>query len=634
MPAPNSCALARERLASFVAKMREPGMLEKVTKGIKAGFLGQLVTPMKALGGNALSLGFRTLVEHPTRAGIDYLHAVGKSAADGRFSLSPDAYRQVKLSLDREGLSRMAEGFKKGFNPTRLAFAEAQKVGNLRGAITKFVDELNVRLDAENINRTLEYEQTRYASPVVNDIVNGVMGVMEAVDRPYWRAAHDFSLHMQSKIMAAAEGLKADALTKRAGQLFEHPTDEMMLRAVDDANYTTFKNRNFLSRMGGGVKNLARQMADKDPTAPVGSYAHRLEATRQSGAKLGSYVLETNLPFTGVPSAVAGQAFSLASGPLSLLRLVTNKNPAAVSRIISDAALGTGLVAMGYQLAREGNLTGAAPPANSKERAQWDAEGKPAWSARIGNKWFDVRFAAPLAAPLYAGAAIAKAKADKPDAGVGEQMMAGAGGTAKMLTQQTYLQNINALIEALSAPEQKASRFAASQIPIPALAGQVARATDPVERVTDGFFDALKAKIPGVSRTLPARVDALGREQRRTGIERLSEVFSPSRIKESTENEITREFRRLGVDLSSVGSASTSRGMRMERTGQEQAAFLKQVGQQKAQALGAFIASPDYRALDDEQKADALQRIITRLHSAAARGAVREAPPNRLRKVP
>lgn len=628
MPAPNSCALARERLASFVARMREPGTLEKVTTGIKAGFLGQLVTPMKALGGNALSFGFRTLVEHPVRAGFDYLHAVGKSAADGRFTLSPDAYRQVTLALDKEGLGRIVQGFKKGAEPTRLALQTAGKESTLRGAITRFVDELNTRLDAEQVNRTLEYGRTTYKSPVLDNIVNGVMGVMEAVDRPYWRASHDFSLHMQSKIQAAAEGLKGESFKKRSEQLFENPTDEMILRAVDDANYVTFKNRNFLSRMAAGTKQFARQMAEKDPTAPKGTYAHGLEATRQAGAKGGSYVLETNLPFTGVPSAVAGQAFSLATGPLSLLRLVTNKNPAAVSRIVSDAALGSALIAWGYKLAREGNLTGAAPPSNTSERAQWDAEGRPPWSVRINGTWYDIRFLAPVAAPLYAGAGIAKARQAQPDVGMGKQLATAAGSTGQMLTQQTYLQNLSALIDALKAPDKKGARLAASQVPIPALSGQIARATDPAERVADGFWEQLQAKIPGLSRSLPERVDPLGRVQERTGVERLSEVFSPGRIKQSTENDITREFRRLGVNLSTLKDVSSVKGQKVERTGQEQAQFLKTLGNEKAQALGRFIASPEYQQLTDEQKANALRRIVGRLHDTANKRAVR------LRTVP
>lgn len=616
----NSCALARERLAKRVAKLRQASSLEKSVKLVKTGFLGSVVTPLKALGGNAVATSFRLLPEHAVRAGADYIQAVGKSAMDRKFTLSPDAYRQVVFSLDREGLGKITRGFKHGMRPTveavRAAGAAGRAApgvwGKVRAAVVTFGDELNLRLDAEQVNRTLEYNETSYKNPVTDAVVNSVMGVMEAVDRPYWRAAHDFSLYMQAKVLAGAEGLRGPALAKRAAQYFERPTDEMTFRAVTDANYTTFKNRNFMARLASRIKGGAQQMAEKEPTAPKGSARYGVEKTAQSGAKVGSYLLETNLPFTGVPSSIAGQSFGLASGPLGLVRLLTNHDPAAVSRIVSDAALGTTLVAWGYQLARDGNITGAAP-VSSTERAQFDAEGKQAWSVRIGGKWFDARFAAPITAPLYAGAALATLKANDPNASVKDKAMEGMRGTAKMLTQQTYLQNISNIIDALSG-ESKLDRLAASQVPIPALSGQIARATDPYERKPDDLLGMLAAKIPGLSQTNPKAVDALGRPQMRTALERASEVLSPSRIKESTETPVTREFARLGISLTLPGAMSSIEGRGFRRNGSEQSAYLQTVGKQLNAYLAQYVASPAYARLPDDEKAALLEKVQDSIH--------------------
>jgi hypothetical protein len=617
----NSCALARERLAKKVASLRDATPLEKGVKLIKTGFLGSVVTPMKALGGNAIATSYRVLAEHPVRAAVDYIHAVGKSAADGKFTLSPDAYRQVVFSLDREGLGTLARGFKRGAEPTIEAVKAASEAasqapgvwGKVRQAVITFGDELNLRLDAEKVNRTLEYQETKYANPVTDAVVNSVMGVMEAVDRPYWRAAHDFSLYMQSKVMAGAEGLKGPALQERAARLFERPTDEMTFRAVTDANYTTFKNRNWLARMAGRVKGGAQQMAEKAPTAPKGTARYGVEKTAQSGAKVGSYALETNLPFTGVPSSIAGQSFGLSSGPAGLVRLLTNHDPAAVSRIVSDAALGSTLIAMGYQLAKDGRITGAAP-SSSKERAQFDAEGRQAWSVNIGGKWFDLRFAVPIAAPLYAGAALATLKANDPTASSTDKVMAAVGGTAKMLTQQTYLQNVRNVIDAMGAPTEKGARFVASQVPVPALSGQIARASDPIERRPEGIAGMLAAKVPGLSRLNPPSVDALGRTQRRTPLERASELLSPSRIKESTETPVTQEFARLGISLSLPGKQSTVKGRTFARKGQTQADYLTTVGQAVDAYLTQYIRSPAYQKMPDDEKALALEKVQDVLH--------------------
>lgn len=607
-----SCALAREKLAKYVARLRQAGTLEKTTTAIKAGFLGSVVTPVKALGGNAIATSFRTLVQNPMSAGIDYVLSVGRAAKAGDFTLNPTQYRQVVNAVDADGLGVLARGFKRGARPTIEAVQEAGKaykrgtgIRAVRDAVVTFADELSTRLDAEQINRTLDYREVRYNNPVGDAMVNGVMGVMEAVDRPYWRAAHDFSLYMQSKLLAAKEGLTGPSAKARAALLFENPTDEMMFRALSDANYTTFKNRNALSRLASGIKQGAQQAAERAPTAAPGTARYAAEATKQQGAKGMSYLLETNLPFTGVPSSIAGQSFGLT--PAGLLRLASNRDPAVTARILSDAAAGAGLMALGYKMARDGTLIGARPTAPT-EQSQFETEGKQSYSIKVGDRWVDLRFTAPITAPLWAGAALADVREDQPGATVGEQAVATTGATAKMLTEQTYLQNVKRLIEAMSDPANRATALAASQVPVPALAGQIARATDPVERRGEGILGRVATRLPLLSRTQPAAVDALGRTQTRDTGERIAALVSPGAVRTSTENDVTREFRRLGVSLATPSRVNTLRGERVERTADEQVAYVKQLGAEKLDYLRQVIAAPSYQALSDEQKAEVLER--------------------------
>ncbi len=617
----NSCALARERLAKYVGRLRQAATLEKGTTAIKAGFLGSVVTPTKAVLGNAISTGYRTLVEHPLRAGFDYVLSVGRAAGRGDFTLSPDKYRQVVFALDADGLGRFAQGFRSGARPftdavkaSGKAFAAGSGRQRLRNAVVTFADELTTRLDAEQVNRTLDYREIQYTNPVVNAVVNGVMGVMEATDRPYWRASHDFSLYMQGKLLAAAEGLRGPQAKQRAADLFESPTDEMLFRAVTDANYATFKNRNALSRLASSVKMGAQRVAETAPTAPKGTARYGQEATKQAGGKAVSYLLETNLPFTGVPSSIAGQSFGLT--PAGLVRLLTNRDPAVTSRILSDATAGAALMAIGYKMAKEGTLIGAAPTA-SGERSQFDTEGKQAYSVKTGDRWFDLRFTAPISAPLWAGAALANVQAKEPESSVADQAIATAGSTAKMLTEQTYLQNVKRLIEALGDPENKATSLAASQVPVPALVGQVARATDPTERRGEGTLGRIATRLPGVSRTQPEVVDALGRTQTRDVGERVATLVSPGQVRATTENAVTREFRRLGLNLTQPKRVNTVRGERLERTAEEQVEYLQELGAAKMQRFTELLASPRYQALGDEAKAELLEREQDRLEREA-----------------
>lgn len=616
----NTCALARQRLAQAVADLRAATTREKAVSAVKAGFLGSINTPLRMMGGNAVSLAFRSLVQHPAETAVDYVRAVAQSAAKGKLSFTPSDYRSVRLALDSEGLKRYAKAFWTGTEPTRGALRTAHDVyaetagpwKAVREAVIAFSDDLNTRLDAEHIYRTTDYQDnTHYNNPLSNAAVNGVFGIAEALDRPYWRAAHDFSLWMQSKVLAGAEGLKGAELKARAAEIFEHPTDEMAMRAADHANYTTFKNKTPLGNAAQDVKTGLARRADKEIPTDVQGYERTRAEIAKAANGIASFMVELNLPFTGVPSSVAGQSFAIGTGPLSLVRLLSaaNRNPAMAARIIAESGTGTAIMALGYHMAQDGALTGPAPTSPS-DRAQFDAEGKQAYSVRVGDKQFDIRFAMPVAAPLLAGAALYWSKGETPSA----RATAGVGSTAKMLTAQTYLQNLNNTIEALQDPVKRGERFVVSQIPMPALLGQVARASDPLERDPKSIPEMLAVKIPGLSRTVNPRVDALGRVQERTLLERASEVISPSRIKETSETPVTREFRRLGISLNKPSPTVTFRGEKMRRTPGAQVTYEQSVGPIMAAELGKLMASPQYQRMDDEIKAKALLRVRDRIH--------------------
>lgn len=615
------CALARQRLAKTVADLREAPLREKVVSGMKAGFLGSVVTPLKMMGGNAMSLGLRTLAVHPLEAGVDYVRAVAKSAREGKMTLAPDELRAVQLALDSEGFKRAAQAFGRGLSPTKGALKEARSVfqqtdgawNAARNAVITFADELNTRLDAEQINRTVDYQgSTHYHNPLSNAAVNLVFGIAEALDRPFWRSAHDFSLWVQGKTLAAAEGLKGDALTARASELFDRPTDEMAMRAIDHANYVTFKNKTVLGTIAQDVKTGLARRADK-PITPEMSLRERAQKTAFGTA---AFVAESNLPFTGVPSSVAGQAYSLGTGPLSLVRLVSeaNRSPARAATIIAEAGLGTGLIALGYEMAAKGDLVGPAPSSDS-ERSQMDTEGKRPISARIGDKWIDLRFAMPVTVPLFTGAALFWSKGKTPE----KKALAGVGNVSRLLTSQTYLQNFDALVQAMNSPVNRGPRLIASQVPIPAVLGQVARASDPLERDPKTIGELIASRLPGLSRTVPARIDALGRPMQRTAIERLSEVALPFRISQSTETPVTKAFRNAGTNLTRPSESVTLGGEEITRTPDEQSVYAQRVGKLLDDYLRQMIATPQFQQLSQEQQARVLENVRDRFHAVYGR---------------
>ena len=622
----DSCAQARERLVKETARLRPASRAEKAGTAVKAAFLGSIVTPLRALGGNSISLGFRTLVQHPLEVGFDYIRAVGKAASADDLTLTPHQYREIVWSLDREGLGTLWRGAKKGAAPTVAAARAAAAAGRaeqggimaqVKAAVVRFSTELSVQLDAEGVERVLEHRETRYTNDVSDAVVNTVLGAMEAVDRPYWRAAYDFSMYTQSKAMAAAQGLSKDRLQSESARLFATPTDEMVFRASDHANYITFRNKNLLSKAASTIKQGVMHMAEKAPTAKEGTLRYDKERVMQGSAKALSVGLDVTVPFTGVPSAIAGQSSMLSAGPLSLVRLLMGKrHPVEQARIVSEAAVGTALIAAGYQLAAEGLLTTALPDTEA-EREQFEAEGRKPWSIRIGKEWIDIRPFMPIMAPLFTGAAMRGLKQNDTERTKSERSMAAVGTTMKMLTQQVYLETLDRAISTLKLPGknlEKVGEFVVSTIPIPSVLGQVARSMDDTERRPDGALERLRARLPGLSQLNPVAVDALGRDPSRSAGERIADVFSPLRGSQSRENDVTKEFARLGISLTRPEQSSTLGGVKYERSGKEYEAYLRQVGAAKEQALREYITSTEYRGLTDQQKAIVLLDIQDRVH--------------------
>jgi hypothetical protein len=535
-----SCAIARAKLARKVAELRKAGALEKTTTAIKAGFVGSIVTPMRALAGNASWGGLRHLALQPAEAAVDYMLSVGKSART-KFKVSPHEFREVANALDADGLSAMWGGFKKGGRPVTDAYKAAKGAGGpIPRRIAAFVQELSTRLDADQVAKVVDVERVKYSSPVSQTLVDGAFAVLEAADRPFWKLGFDGSLYMQGKLMAIREGLKGPALRSRAAYYFENPTDEMNLRAADDANYATFKDRNVMSRTATSIKRGLRSAADKSPDPAATGYDRVRQKAKQRGAKIGHYVVETNMPFTGVPSSVATKILQVS--PLGFFSPSLFGSQAERARALATAGGGTAIMAAGFLLAKKGLIT-QAMPRDPKERAQWDEEGRQPWSVKIGKDWVGLQALGPVASPLFMGAKLQDVRRDSPEAGAGEQAARVAAGAGQFFTQQTYLQQLSRLIDAAQ-DEKKAAALVASQIPLPAAGGQINRLIDGKTRDTKTIKDQIVTKIPGASRLAPEKLTPTGHSIDRSIEERIAAVVSPLPLRRSTETPLTQEMRR------------------------------------------------------------------------------------------
>jgi hypothetical protein len=619
------CALARAKLAKYVAELRAASTREKAVTAAKAGFVGSVVTPMRAVAGNASWGFFRHLLQQPAEAGVDHLMAFAKSARTG-FEVPTAQFRQVVSALDADGLRVMTKGFKEGASPLSEAAREAAKGGRADRAagvgrptafghmIQRFVSELSTRLDADAVAKVAEHDAVRYQSPVAQTAIDGAFAILEAADRPWWKLAFDSSVYMQAKLQAVREGLTGAEAKARAATAFAQPTMEMLMRATDDANYATFKDRNVLSTTATSLKRGLAAAAEKAPDAGASPYTRGLQRSRQLSAKAASVGADLVLPFTGVPSSVAAKIGEVS--PLGLLSPRLLGGQAHAARALATAGLGSAMWAAGYALARAGEVTGA-PPTSPKEKAQWEAERRQPWSVQIDGHWVGLQALGPAAIPLFMGANLARIADEDPDAGAATMAGKQAGFAAQVLTQQTYLQTVGRLIDAVQDPTNKGAAFAEGLIPVPAVIGQANRAADPYVREQNGVGQRLLAELPGGTFALPKKLDEFGEPITRTPVERLSAIASPFPVREARDTPLLAELRRLRVSPGKPGKNATALGVSVPRSDTEYHQLLADVGPKTKAALEELVSSPEYQAANDEDRTTAIEALVRAVRSEA-----------------
>lgn len=605
-----SCALARQRLVEYVAGLRTAGLGEQASIAIKAGFVSSFVTPAKAIVGNAAWGLHGVLLRQPAEAVVDVLRSHLRSAAGG-WQVKPHEFREFANALTADGLGVMATGFATGTAPVRgawaAAFGQSAAPGSIGQRVARFIEETRTRLNAEPVVQSIEHERVTYGSPIAQAAIDGAFTVLEAVDRPWYRLAFDSSLYMQSRALAIREGLTREALRHRAAELMAAPTDEMTLRATMDARFATFKDRNVASDLASQVKGYLRRRAEEAPDAHATGLARALQVGRQRAGAVGSFIAETQVPFTGVPSSVAGKI--LGQTPLGLLQLVTDGSSVERTRTIAQVGVGGALLLAGYELADSDRIT-TSPSTDAGERQMDELAGRQAYSIRIGDTWADVRALGPAVIPVMMGVKLRELRADNPQAGTGEMAAKAAAFAGRMFTDQTYLQQTKRLMEATT-DERKGAALLVGAIPRPALLGQVARATDPVRRDTRGLGDRLAAGVPFLQDHAPAQVNAFGDEARKSTAERVGAVFSPFPLRESTDTPLLQELRRLGIMLGDFGPKVTlGTGERATRAADDLRALNAAFGPELRRTLETIVRDPEYARVSDAEREDALRAAV------------------------
>jgi len=637
------CGLARAKLASFVDALEKTGW-DKARTIIKGTRLWGTLTPIRKMTTDLTHATFEAVTRNGVAVPLDMVqaiaHSVGVALKKGEW-VSPDTFRSVAFDMDRMGFAMRKEGFSKGI---------AKGIETMR----------NSGIDPEMVNSAFEVSNVRFNNPIGRAIGELPFTVFEGVTKPWWQMAWQTSLYGQAKLRAMQEGGSTAVQTARINALLETPSDVMVMRAVEDAQRAVFKDKTvlgeFASKIKTGLGNIGQDKQGTEARAalqatPEGRGMVLNNAPKNAGMRRFtqpvSLLAEDIVPYTGVPSSIITKGL-VDYTPFGIIKTMMTQIPKD-SRVegeavmgLARASVGTALWYLGYKMSEAGMVQGAGAESNS-DREVDNARGRQADAIRVGKKWLAIGWLGPQALPFLIGATVQRAQAnakqkapnDQPSAWhtAGETAAAGA----KLLTEDTYLNGMKQVVDAIQSPGKNSARLAQALVPVPQLVGQVSTALDDTRRQPDGPGQAIASRlVPGYSRTLPAKSDVFGRNEK-VGLggwaSAVQAFVDPFKTTEEIASPAANELARLAVGVSRPGKTVTIATSKVPRTPQEINDDLRAYGPGLERTLNAIVQMPEFARLPDEIKRLQLKSVVSGFHAQIrgnATGAIMSRPDTKI----
>ena len=313
---------------------------------------------------------------------------------------------------------------------------------------------------------------------------------MGAEDEFFKSIGYRMELHAQALRQGVSEGLKGPELASRMREIILNPPEHIRLAAADEALYRTFTSA------PGAVGQVFMGAREKVPA------------------------LTFVLPFVRTPVNIARYTFERT--PFApFVRQWRDDIAAGGAR--ADLALarmgtGTGIMLAVMDMADSGLISGQ----GSKDQGEREAMIRQGWqpnSFKVGERWYSYNRADPIGAIMGIAANISETvrngEINEDDVDEWQEVTAMAiTAISQVVINKTYLQGVSDFIEVMSDParygEGYVNRLVSSFMPAPALSGAIERAVDPTVRQAETPWEAIQAKIAGLSEKLPPRRNLWG----------------------------------------------------------------------------------------------------------------------------
>ncbi len=386
----------------------------------------------------------------------------------------------------------------------------------------------------------------------LGEFLRGPTKALQFEDDFFKAVNYRMELNARAYRQAASEGLTGKDFSARVAEITNNPPDDLKLGAMKAAAYATFTDA-----LTGKVGRSLQQVSNSHP------------------------IMRAIVPFVRTPLNVLG--YGLERTPLAPLvpgwRADLMAGGARRDLAIAKTVLGTAVGATIASLTVSGNITGGMVR-NPKQRALMRDTGWQPYSVKVGDKYYSYGRIEPIASVigLAADATEIMARMDDPEDRKHIASIA-AMAIAKNASDKTFVTGVSRFIAALSDPERYGENYweQISGMVAPAGVAQFTRSTDPIIRETHGYLDGIKARIPGLSETLPPALNMWGEEQTREGALGL-DMVSPIYVSTEKSAEASRELLRLGLYLGKPNRTQTFQKVPIELDDAEYNQFVRLSG--------------------------------------------------------
>lgn len=356
--------------------------------------------------------------------------------------------------------------------------------------------------------------------------------LLGAEDEFFKTIGYRMELHAQAFRKASTEGLPGAKLDARMKELIDNPPEHIRIEAADAALYNTFTNE--VGWFGKAIMNL-----------------------RDSGGSVGQMGMTLVVPFVRTPTNIARYTFERT--PLAPLvgqwRADIAAGGARADLALARMSTGTAIMMTAMDYANDGTISGAGPTDNTEREALLRSGWQP-YSVKVGDKWYSYNRADPFGATMGLAASISEAvnrgEIDQEDVDEWQEVTAmSIAAVGQVAINKTYLEGVSNAVQVMSDPKRYGESYVnnlfASFTPFTSLSSAVKNIGDPIQREANSPWEAVEARVLGLSKDLPPRRDLWGEPiKNESGMGKVYDFMSPVAVKTENIDPIDREIVRLG----------------------------------------------------------------------------------------